>query len=80
MIRLRSLQCFAHLRELLSQRGGRKAPREAIGKHGPWGGTMGNHGEPWGVTGGVGFSKNHYFSQKMSLIRIFSEIGLKGNN
>lgn len=41
MIRLRSLQCFAHLRELLSQRGGRKAPSEAMG-----------HGEePW-VTGG----------------------------
>lgn len=28
VIRLRSLQCFAHLRELLSQRGGRKAPSE----------------------------------------------------
>lgn len=28
VIQLRSLQCFAHLRELLSQRGGRKAPTE----------------------------------------------------
>ena len=36
MIRLRSLQCFAHLRELLSQRGGRKAPSEAMGQEEPW--------------------------------------------